>query len=437
MDSRLVACRILTEVTHKRCSLTPEIFHRHEVTEPLVQELCYGVLRWYFRLEAIANIFLKKRLSEKDQDIHFLILLGLYQLDHLSIPPHAVINETVQASRKITKHWACSLINAILRRYQREKETIAKNLAHNLEFLYAHPAWFIHQLQAAWPQQWQSILATHNQRPTMCLRVNLQETSRDLYLERLAENNIEALGSEISPSAIILEQPCNVKKLPGFKEGLVSVQDCGAQLAASLLEVQANQVILDACAAPGGKTVHLLEYQPQLKELVALDLNAERLGKVQQNLQRANQQATLIIGDGTQPKSWKRITNNEPFPSRHYDRILLDAPCSGTGVINHHPDIKLLRRSSDIQKFAKQQRDLLNTLWTMLKPGGILLYVTCSILPEENSQQIEAFLQQHSDAKEIPLNLQLPEVETRHGKQLLPTLHQYDGFYYAKLLKTS
>jgi 16S rRNA (cytosine967-C5)-methyltransferase len=243
--------------------------------------------------------------------------------------------------------------------------------------------------------------------------------------------------SELAPNGLILDKPCNVKKLPGFQEGLVSIQDCGAQLTAHLLDLQENQTVLDACAAPGGKTIHMLELEPKLKELVALDIDQARLEKIQQNLQRTKTSATLLLGDGREPETWQAPDSSNNSPQQSYDRILLDAPCSGTGVINHHPDIKLLRRQTDIAKFAQQQYELLQALWPLLKPGGILLYVTCSILPEENSEQIATFLQETTDAKEVSIEFIQPQVKTPHGLQLLPITKQHDGFYYAKLIKNS
>lgn len=389
----------------------------------LFQQLSYGVIRWYPSLKAISEQLLTKPLKAKDADVLSLLLAGLYQLRSLRIPDHAAISETVNACKALNKPWACGLLNACLRNYQRQRETLETLLKTDLVSEFAHPAWLIEHYQADWPDDWQRILSANNQQPPMMLRVNSQQSNQTDYLQQLSNVNIAASALADCPQGIILQQACDVLALPGFVDGMVSVQDGAAQQVADLLELQPGQRILDACSAPGGKTCHILERFAE-NELIALDISSERLKQVEDNLSRLQLSATCLIADACQTQNW---WNGEQF-----DRILIDAPCTGSGVIRRHPDIKLLRKPTDIEQLAKQQQALLDNLWPLLKPDGMMIYTTCSIFKQENERQIEAFLQRQPDAMEH-LPAKAPARRARFGYQLLPGDNDLDGFYYACL----
>lgn len=391
----------------------------------LTQELCYGVLRFYPRLERIAAGLLHKALKRKDRDVHQLILVGLYQLIYLKMPAHAAVAETVAAARALGKDWAANLVNALLRSFQRAPDQYLTRADADLTARWAHPHWWITGLQSEWPDHWQDIVAANNQRPPMTLRVNTQRVTRDSYQAALQDSGLVAQPHTYAPSALTLEQPVDVARLPGFAAGQVSVQDAAAQLAAGLLDLAPGQRVLDACAAPGGKSAHLLEWVPQLR-LLALDSDAQRLTRLHDTLRRLELQAEVRVGDAGAPGHW---WDGEPF-----DRILLDAPCSGSGVIRRHPDIKLLRTPTDIAALARLQRHLLDALWPLLAPGGILLYATCSVLPEENRRNVAAFLADHEDAGEHRIEAVWGH-EQAPGRQILPGESGMDGFYYARLVK--
>ncbi len=393
---------------------------------PMVQELCFGVMRWYTSLDAVAQKLLRKPVKKRDTVIHALLLTGLYQIIYMRVPDYAAVSETVSGARELKRPWAVGLVNGLLRHYLNDREEILSNFEGIPEFELAHPSWMLSLFQYAWPQDWQSIIAANNARPPMSLRVNTRKISRDDYLEKLQEVEITAERIPDTDGGLTLTTPCDVAALPGFDEGLCMVQDGGAQFAAPLLNLQAGQRVLDACAAPGGKTTHLLELEPGLKEVIALDCDQERLNRVQENLDRLDMQATLVHGNAMEPDTW---WDKQPF-----DRILLDAPCSATGVIRRRPDIKWLRRDTDIAELSKYQSQLLEALWPLLKPGGQLLYVTCSILPQENHLLLANFLEQHSDAKALPIEGDWGVDETP-GKQILPKENGMDGFYYALIEK--
>lgn len=387
-----------------------------------VQMLCYGVCRQYHHLDALLNQLADKPL--KDMEIKALVLIGLYQLKFMRVKPHAAVSETVAATRK--KTWAKSLINALLRRYQREAEALDAKIQPNASAAYSHPDWLIAKIRHDWPTQAEAILLANNGQAPMVLRVNTAQTNAANYLLQLQTQGLQATGIVFCPSALVLGQAVAVEELPGFAKGLVSVQDTAAQLAANLLDAQAGQRVLDVCAAPGGKTAHILESQPKLKALFAVDIDAQRLQRVAANLHRLKLSATLIAGDASKPESW--------WDGQTFDRILLDAPCSATGVIRRHPDIKLLRRAEDIAPLQALQWSILKAMWPLLVNGGILLYATCSVLKQENEQQIQAFLAAHKDAVELPC----PD-EWGHaagvGRQILPGESGMDGFYYARIQK--
>lgn len=397
-----------------------------ERDRPLVQELCYGVLRTLPRLEALANLLLHKPLKREDSDIKALVLVGLYQLTDTRIPPHAAISATVDAARAMGKGWATSLLNALLRRFQREGEQLINRAERSAHVRRLFPCWLLERIKAAWPECWQEIVSTSNARAPMCLRVNRTRTTRAEYAQRLGMDGVTARPVRDAADGLMLDQPIPTARLPGFDNGLVSVQDSGAQLAAELLDARAGERVLDACAAPGGKTAHILERAGAGLDVTALDADPVRLERIRENLRRLGLEARVVEGDATTPNGdWART---------RYDRILLDAPCSATGVIRRHPDIKWLRRDSDIDALTKLQARMLDALWPILTPGGTLLYATCSLLPEENERQIRAFLGRRGDARARPLNASWGLVRP-FGRQILPSEGGADGFYYALLAK--
>lgn len=428
LSARAAAAHLLMQVFEHGKSLNavlPEIKTKCAPDQrALLQELSYGVLRQAPRLERWLASLLARPLKPRDRDLHALLLLGLYQLEYLRIPAHAAVALTVTATRELGKPWASGLVNGVLRRFQREAAALRALADADDEGRFAHPGWLIDAIRADWPQQWQEILLANNIHPPMTLRVNAQRSTREDYITRLAMAGIEAKPLATTPMGILLAAPCDVAALPGFTEGLASVQDSAAQQAARLLAPSAGMKVLDACAAPGGKTAHLLEQTPGI-DLLALDQDAERLQRVAANLDRLGLTAKLKAVNARMIAHW---WNGEPF-----DRILLDAPCSASGVIRRHPDIKCLRKANDIPTLAEQQAALLNTLWPTLAPGGRLLYATCSVLRMENEGVVLDFLRTHPDA--VPIPIDLPGMDCGAGMQMLPGQHEGDGFYYALLEK--
>ena len=427
MNTRLVAARVLSRVLQDGQSLTAALDNAFSSIESgkdraFIQALCYGVCRQFHRLDFILSQLLDKPL--KDADVKSLALVGLYQLKFMRVKPHAAVSETVLAARK--KPWAKSLLNAVLRTYLREQEGLEHKADKFQVAALSHPDWLIRQIKQDWPEQALTILQQNNQQPPMALRVNLAKISCESYLQLLTEQEITAETVSFCPSAIRLDKPVPVDLLPGFAEGLVSVQDTAAQLAAGLLDVQPGHRVLDVCAAPGGKAAHILESQPQLKELVAVDIDESRMQRVSENLQRLNLQAKLVVGDASNPSDW--------WDGKPFDRILLDAPCSALGVIRRHPDIKLLRRAEDIGQLQALQKTILHAVWPLLAPGGLMVYATCSILKQENEHQVQAFLAEHSDAVELPIDADWGAAGIC-GCQIFTGESAMDGFYYARLSK--
>lgn len=419
-------------------------------SRPLAQEISFGVLRWYFRLEPLLAQMLSKPLRGKKKTIHYLLLTGLYQLNYLDKADYAVVTETVNACDELQQSWAKGLVNAILRRFLREKDTLLAALEASYSSRFAYPEWLISSIKKSWKnnsRSIESILDAGNQRPPMTLRVN-QRFDFDDYLQRLMASDIAfsrpmMSAQGYSAHTVVLDKPVAVEKLPLFSEGAVSVQDGAPQLAASLLAPMPGERILDACAAPGGKTMHLFEQQAQLAKVVALDVSSERLKRVEENslrLKIPSEKLELMTADASTQDWWD---------GQLFDRILLDAPCSATGVIRRHPDIKILRRADDIAALTQLQAKILNNLWLMLKPGGVLLYATCSILREENDYQVLSFINNLSnslldsslhpslqvcDASEIVIEAEWGTAMPV-GRQILPGEQSMDGFYYALLRK--
>jgi len=432
VSPRLAAANALATVMAGKASLgtslPAQLQHVNERDQGLAQELAFGTARWFQRLDGLAGALLEKPLKAADRDLHALLLVGLYQLLFTRIPAHAAIDETVTAAKALKKPWARGMLNAVLRRAQREHVELFAALERDPTIRLSHPRWLQKRLKENWPEHWEAICTANNAHPPMTLRVNQREITRQAYLQRLADAGINARATPFSAQGITLEQSCDVQRLPGFADGLVSVQDEAAQLAAPLLELGAGQRVLDACCAPGGKTCQILEQAPDLLELVALDLEPKRLQRVRDNLKRLGLAAELKAADARDLSAW--------WDGRPFQRILLDAPCSATGVIRRHPDIKLTRQAEDIPPLALLQGDLLDALWQTLDVGGILVYATCSVLPEENSQTIAAFLGREPGARELPIEGPYGLTQP-HGRQLLPGGAGHDGFYLAKLVKIS
>lgn len=431
MNVRVAAARTIAAVLRDGESLNT-LLPRHINQVPdrdrgLYQELCYGTLRWYPKLNCYLGELLEKPFKAKDMDIQALLACALYQLTETRIPAHAAVSEAVAACKALKKVWAKGLVNAVLRRFQREQDDLILGLSKNSAFLSAHPNWLTHIWQQAFPEHLDRLIIANNARPPMTLRVNRLQISRDDYLQQLTNADLEARATIFSADGIQLQRPTDIQNLPGFNKGLVSVQDEAAQLAAEFLQLELDQRVLDACCAPGGKTCHILERLGEKGEVVALDLEPSRLLRVEENLERLQLQAQVIAGDAANPSKW--------WDEILFDRILLDAPCSATGVIRRHPDIKLLRKPADIVKLAEVQQSLLHSLWPLLKPGGIFLYATCSTLPQENDTVVAQFLAANGDAVVVPIATECG-IKTPVGRQLLPQVNGHDGFYYAKLEKS-
>jgi len=430
MNPRLAAARALAAVLSGTASLNSSLPAQLDKVDErdrgLTQDLAFGTARWQPRLDLLAAQLLQKPFKAADADVQALLLVGLYQLFYTRIPAHAAIGETVGCADKLKKPWAKGLLNAVLRRAQREGEELLAGMERDPVVRTAHPRWLQKALKAFWPEQWEAICAANNAHPPMILRVNRRHHSRDAYLALLAEAGIAASACQYSRDGIVLAEACDVRGLPGFAEGWVSVQDEAAQLSADLLELAPGQRVLDACCAPGGKTCHLLEAEAGLAQMVAIDLEAKRLTRVRENLDRLQLDAELIACDARDTASW--------WDGKPFQRILLDAPCSATGVIRRHPDIKLTRQADDIPALAALQGELLDALWPTLEVGGMLLYATCSSLPTENTDVIGAFLARTPGARELDLATEAG-LRQPHGRQLLAQEGGHDGFYYAKLIK--
>jgi 16S rRNA (cytosine967-C5)-methyltransferase len=355
------------------------------------------------------------------------MLIGLYQLAYMRIPAHAVVSETVNACKKINMAWAKGLVNAVLRRYIRESDKLDPLLNNDEAIQTSHPTWLIEQLKQDWPDEWRSILDANNQRPPMYLRINQRHHDREIYLAKLEEVGIDAQATLYSEQGILLERAKDVDQLPGFNKGDVSVQELAAQLAVSLLDLKAEQHVLDACAAPGGKSAHILESQINLKSLVLVEKDPRRAKKISETLSRLNLNAITKVSDINELENW--------WDEGSFDRILLDAPCSATGVIRRHPDIKLLRTPKEVSNVSELQKKLLNTLWQTLKQKGLLLYVTCSVLKQENSDLIKEFINYNNDCTLIPIEAQWG-IDTGYGRQILTGQDNMDGFFYACLKKS-
>jgi 16S rRNA (cytosine967-C5)-methyltransferase len=385
-----------------------------------LQDLAYGTLRFLGCLEALLDELLDRPL--RDARLRALLLTALYQLEHTRAAPHAIVDHAVQCGGKLGLSSAKGLVNAVLRNFLRSRALIAARVQRLETARYSHPQWWIDRLRAEYPARYESVLQAANLRPPLTLRVNRRRATPGAYLRLLEERAVPA--TLVGATAVTLEAPLPAARIPGLAEGLVSVQDAAAQLAAPLLDLADGQRVLDACAAPGGKTTHILEQADVV--VTALDDDEGRLARVRANLARLGLSAQVVCGDAAEPAAW--------WDGEAYDRILADVPCTASGIARRHPDIKWLRRPNDIEQFARAQRRILDALWQLLRRDGKLLYATCSVFQEENHLQVERFLQGHPDARRLNLGAADTDPHTPAG-QLLPD-PQHDGFFYALLRKT-
>lgn len=414
MNTRALASKIIYNVCFEGVSLT-EAFEQEKIPDAdraFVKEMCFGTIRFWITLQAFLKTLLEKPLKDDDKDIECLLCVGLYQIFYMHVPHYAIVDETVTATRLLKKAWASKLVNKILRL------AIEKNANGNLNELvkgitaqYAHPNWIIEKLQKAYPSDWEKILLANNEKAPLFLRINKTKISRDNFL-KLLKMDFDIIND--LPECVLIKNPVPVEKIPGFFEGYFSVQDASGQEVVNYLDLQPDQIILDACAAPGSKTTHILETMPSIKKCVAIDLYSNRLSKVKENIERLklNRSVMKYVADDV-------CNIDEWWNGEKFDRILIDAPCSASGVIRRHPDIKLLRKKTDIPVLAKTQLKMVETLWPLLKENGKLIYTTCSVFQDENQLVIQAFLKTHPNA------VLLLEKQTITGLK--------DGFYYAVL----
>jgi len=431
MNPRYVAMTLLVQLFREGKSLSELLPIVHvqipDATDSaFVRELIIGVIRVFYRLDFILQRLLKKSFKRKDYDIQCVLLLGLYQIIYMRIPEYAAVNEAGILCKRCKKPWASAVVNAVLRNYLRQQQQLDQAISADGVANSYHPQWLLTCLQRDWPEDWQTIVLANNQRSPLTLRVNARKITCRAYLNLLEAADIPAQPVSHADNAIQLQHNVDISKLPHFSEGYVSVQDGAAQLAAGLLQLEPDLRVLDACAAPGGKTAHILESESTLKTLIAVDISATRLQRVTENLLRLGLNASVRVADVRDTNTW--------WEGPCFDRILLDVPCTGTGVIRRHPDIRILRKLDDIETTLATQQQILLAMWPWLSKGGILLYVTCSILKAENESQMRWFLDSNADAKELPIDAAWGRAEAV-GRQILPGENNMDGFYYARLQK--
>lgn len=416
LNARRRAFELLCQLMKRR---QPLVFAATDTA--LTKALCFGVCRHYYQLESTLDSMVSKRPGAIE--VWIALMLGLYQLKALNKPPYAVVQETVGLLSHPQLNYAKGFVNALLRRFCRE---YAAKLGKGIEQAENGPTWLLEQLKADWKGNWHTIVQANTVHPPLILRVNAQQTTRDAYLKRLEKAGIVASGVSALDTTLILASPVEVTTLPGWTKGEVSVQDISAQLVLPLMDLKPNLRVLDACAAPGGKLCHILETEPQLKFCLAIDRDAARLERVKENLHRLHLKAEVKCADASRPKEW--------WDGKVFDRILVDAPCSGTGVIRRHPDIQILREPQEVETVARVQAQLLNALWPLLSKGGRLVYATCSVLRQENDKQISAFLGRTPDAVNFSFSLPWGR-PCDSGWQIFPGEGEGDGFYYAVLEK--
>lgn len=421
---RCAAAKILTGVLAEGQTLSQQLdgkLARAEPDQAFLRQLCFGTLRNLLPLRRQLAQYLQKPLKAGQTDVEMLLLLGLYQIGHLRVPDHAAVSTTVEAARKLNKGWAGKLINAVLRSHIRAGSPAVKG-----DPSATHPAWLRKRLARDWGEQAERIMVANDQQAPLWLRANTQRISLEDLQLKLAAGSVAATISQHLPQALRLASGVDVTQVPGYEAGLFTVQDGAAQRAAPLAEPQPQQRILDACAAPGGKTTHLLELAEDL-EVVAVDRSEQRLERLRENLERLGQRAEVLAADASEPSQW--------WDGNQFDAILLDAPCSATGIIRRHPDIRHLRKTKQLAQLKGLQARLLDALWPLLRPGGKLVYVTCSILQEENQSQIASFCERTSSACAIPIAADWG-LATSHGRQILPGENDMDGFFFSLLSKS-
>ena len=430
VDTRALAARSLAEVAMRGASLR-EVMERNapKLRDPRDRALLMALLsegaRWWLRFDAAIDQLLEKSLRHKDPAIHALLVLGLVQLEVLQLQDYAAVAATVEATRALKRPQLAGLVNAVLRRWQRERESLIARLDAKPQTRHAHPEWLAKALARDWPEQSEAVMAADNVEPPLMLRVNRRRIARDALLAQFEAAGYAASSHPWLADALVLPHSSDVTRMPGFEEGLFAVQDGAAQVAADLAELRDGMRVLDACAAPGGKACHLLERADI--DLTALEMDAKRGERIRQNLMRLRLDAKIVIGDAGAPGSWWK---RQPF-----DRILIDAPCSATGVLRRRPDVRLHRRESDIAAMHEQQRRILSALWPLLAPGGRLVYITCSVLRAENEFIVGELLSQQQDARALAFTLPAGQV-ANIGWQILPGEGDLDGMYYAVVEKT-
>lgn len=430
-DTRALAAQALADVALGGASLRdalgrslPRIAASRD--RAFVTALVNEGARWWLRFDAALAGMLERPLPKRAAVVRALLVSALVQREIMQVPAHAAVAATVDAARALGQERLTGLCNAILRRWQREREERLRVLDQNPVTRHAWPQWLLQRLRADWPEDWQAIVAASNQASPPMLRVNRRRTSRAGLLQQFADADIEASAAPHLEDAVLLAEHTDITALPGFGEGFFSVQDGAAQWAVELLGLEPGQRLLDACAAPGGKTAHALERADV--DVLALDCDADRLQRVGENLQRLGLSATCVAADACRVESW--------WDGRPFERILLDAPCSATGVIRRHPDIKLHRRANDIDKLVAQQTRLLHALWPLVASGGRLVYATCSLLRAENESVIARFVAGRDDVRVQPWPALVGRV-AGDGRQLLPGIDGVDGMFYAVLEKSS
>jgi 16S rRNA (cytosine967-C5)-methyltransferase len=428
-NPRVAALKALSEVldSHKSLAESEALSQiRDSRDNAFARHLAYGVLRWLTALEWLAGELLAKPIKKRERDVQRLVLLGLQQLWHDQTANHAAINETAECARLLGKPWAVGLINAVLRRFQREQEQLLDRLGQAAQ-RFAHPDWLLNEIQKDWPEHWQAIIKTNNTQAPLWLRINRQKVDESKLLGDLSTAGFEVENHPYARDAISISPATAVAKIPNFEKGWLSVQDPAAQLARDLLDPRPGDRILDACAAPGGKTAHLLESCPGI-ELTVLDRQPQRVEQIHQTLSRLGLAADTKVADAVAVETW--------WQGESFDKILLDAPCSASGVIRRHPEIKWLRSSEQVENVVQAQAGLLTALWPLLEAGGILVYATCSILKRENHEQIQQFLEKQTDAVAEPVGVEWG-LAGPYGRQIIPGEAQMDGFFYAVLRKSA
>ena len=429
-DPRICAAQAVERIVYRGQQLNrtlDRVLPDHKPADQrFLAELVNGVVRWFWLLDGYAGLLVERPLKRKHRDVHCLLLTGLYQLEFTRVPVYACVNETVQAVKGMGKSWTGPFLNAVMREFIKNRDQHRQHGEFDDAVRYSHPSWLVERLKMQWPGHWSKILDANNSKPEMILRVNDKQCSVADYLDTLAAHGIEAVADHVSPVGVRLGARIPVGKLPGFGEGVVSVQNSASQLVAPLMDIESGHRVLDACSAPGGKLMHMLDMVPQTVDFTAVDIDESRCSEIRENLQRVGRSATVLAADATQPESW--------WDGRPFDRIVLDVPCSATGIISKHPDIKHHRKPEDVEHMMDVQQKLIDAMLGLLGENGKLVYTTCSVLAQENEQQVVSALQRHPEFAVEPLPSYLGRW-TGHGRQRLQGVDSGDGFFYAALVR--